>query len=226
MASLLERFSNDSADLHARLLAGLVQVRRGGRSIGAGTAWHAGGLILTNAHVVAERGRVSADLADLTVALADGREFPVRLLAADPALDLAALRTVSAGADEGAGLPTVELGDSRALRPGELVFALGFPFGVTGGATAGTVIGVGSDLPELRAGGRGREWLAASLHLRPGHSGGPMADAQGRLVGINTLMHGPDVGIAVPVHVAKEFLKRAFARPEPEAQPSARTVVV
>lgn len=223
MTSLLERFSNDSADLHARLLAGLVQVRRGGRSIGAGTAWHADGLIVTNAHVVAEHGRAAGDL---SVALADGREFPVRVLAADPALDLAALRTVGAQADAGAGaaLPTVDLGDSRALRPGELVFALGFPFGVTGGATAGTVIGVGRDLPELGAASGGREWLAAALHLRPGHSGGPMVDAQGRLVGINTLMHGPDVGVAVPVHVATEFLRRAFARPAPGAPE--RTVVV
>lgn len=206
MASILERFSDDMAELHGRLLAGLVQVRRGGRSIGAGTAWHAGGLILTNAHVVAERSRGTAAPAPLTVALADGRELAAHVLAADARLDLAALRA------EGSGLLTVELGDSRTLRPGELVFALGFPFGVTGGATVGTVIGVGSDLPELRDWARGREWLAAALHLRPGHSGGPMVDAAGRLVGINTLMNGPDVGVAVPVHVAKDFLKRALER--------------
>nr|HMN31215.1 hypothetical protein [Caldilineaceae bacterium] len=73
--------------------------------------------------------------------------------------------------------------------------------------------------PELR--GDGREWLAASLHLRPGHSGGPMIDALGRLVGINTMMNGPDVGVAVPVHVAKHFLKQAD-----EQRVQAGTVIV
>ena len=101
----------------------------------------------------------------------------------------------------------IAIGDSQRLQAGELVLALGFPWGVTGGATSGVVIGVGAGLPELR--GDGREWLAASLHLRPGHSGGPMIDALGRLVGINTMMNGPDVGVAVPVHVAKRFLKQA-----------------
>jgi S1-C subfamily serine protease len=56
----------------------------------------------------------------------------------------------------------------------------------------------------------GREWIAVSLHLRPGHSGGPLVDVQGRLVGINTMMAGPEVGLAVPVHVVKTFLRRAL----------------
>ena len=90
------------------------------------------------------------------------------------------------------------------------MLALGFPFGVTGGATTGVVIGSGTNLPELA--NNGREWIAASLHLRPGHSGGSMVDAQGRLVGINTMMNGPDVGMAVPVHVAAAFLKRALVQ--------------
>ena len=87
--------------------------------------------------------------------------------------------------------------------------ALGFPWGVTGGATTGVVIGAGAALPEWA--GDGREWIAASLHLRPGHSGGPLVDARGRLVGINTMMNGPDVGVAVPVHVAVDFLKRVLS---------------
>jgi S1-C subfamily serine protease len=54
-----------------------------------------------------------------------------------------------------------------------------------------------------------REWIAVSLHLRPGYSGGPLVDAQSRLVGINTIMAGPDVGLAVPVHIVKAFLREA-----------------
>ncbi len=84
--------------------------------------------------------------------------------------------------------------------------ALGHPWGVANAATAGVVIGIGTDFPEMRR--SGREWIAVSLTLRPGHSGGPLVDVQGRLVGINTIMTGPEVGMAVPVHVAKFFLKQ------------------
>ena len=164
---------------------------------------------MTNAHVVSDRRPRrgpwrTGQGGGLTVVLPDGRELPARVLAEDADCDLAALRV------DAHDLPTVQLGDSRALQAGDMVLALGFPWGVTGGATTGIVIGAGAALPEL--GGARREWIAASLHLRPGHSGGPMVDAQGRLIGINTMMNGPDVGIAVPVHVAAAFLKRALVR--------------
>jgi S1-C subfamily serine protease len=79
---------------------------------------------------------------------------------------------------------------------------------VTGAATGGVVIGVGAEWPEMPR--SGREWVVVSLHLRPGHSGGPLVDTQGHLVGINTLMTGPDVGVAVPVHVVKAFLRQTL----------------
>jgi S1-C subfamily serine protease len=129
-------------------------------------------------------------------------------------LDLAALK-IDAG-----GLPTIALGESTKLRPGELVLSLGHPWGVEGAVTAGVVISIGVARQSGRllegAEWRGqrhadREWITASLHVRPGHSGGPMVDAGGRLVGINTIMAGPGVGVAVPVHVAKAFLKAAMA---------------
>lgn len=204
MSNLLEQFSNDLAAVGETVLRSLVQVRNGRRGAGAGTLWHADGLIVTNAHVVdgGMRGRAGAP-EPLTVLLPDGRELPARVLARDPEHDLAALRV------DAQGLPTIELGDSRQLHPGQFVLCLGFPWGVTGGATSGVVIGVGASLPEVRD--PNHEWIAASLHLRPGHSGGPMVDAQGRLVGINTMMNGPDVGVAVPVHVAKAFLKQMMA---------------
>jgi len=70
--------------------------------------------------------------------------------------------------------------------------------------TAGVVIGAGADLPEMRP---GREWIALNLTLRPGHSGGPLVDTDGRLLGVNTMITGPEVGFAIPVHVVKGFLK-------------------
>ncbi|MFQ5873215.1 MAG: S1C family serine protease, partial [Dehalococcoidia bacterium] len=148
----------------------------------------------TNAHVVG-RDR-------LRVTLSDSTTLPARLLARDTGLDLAAL------AVNAAGLPTVELSDSKGLRPGQWILALGHPWGVTGAATAGVVIGVGSEWPQAPV--SGRDWIAVSLPLRPGNSGGPLFDVEGRLVGINTIMTGLDVGMAVPVHVVKAFLHQAL----------------
>ena len=125
------------------------------------------------------------------------------MLAYDGDLDVAAL------AVDAHGLLTIVPGDSRSLRPGAWVVALGHPWGVLGAATAGTVISVGPS-PEGIAGGR--DLVQVSLHMRPGHSGGPMVDAQGRLVGINTMMAGPGVGVAVPVHVVKRFLQQTMKR--------------
>lgn len=197
---VLTSLNEETAGIADRVMAALVRVHNGARNVGAGVIWHPSGLIITNAHVVVGRERAAAR--SLGVTLHDGRELVARIAAVDKDHDLAALRV------DAEGLPAIELGDSRRLAAGNLVFALGFPWGVTGGMTAGVVIGVGDDLPELST--PGREWISASLHLRPGHSGGALFDGQGRLVGINTLMTGPDVGAAVPVHVAVAFLKRAI----------------
>jgi serine protease Do len=198
------------ASLVAEVRRSLVQVSNGGqegRGGGAGTIWHADGLIVTNAHVVRHRSP--------QVTLADGRTLPARVLARDEGLDLAALKV------DATDLPTIALGESTRLRPGELVLSLGHPWGVEGAVTAGVVISVGVARQAGRllegAEWRGqrhadREWITASLHVRPGHSGGPMVDAAGRLVGINTIMAGPGVGVAVPVHVAKAFLKESMGR--------------
>lgn len=195
--ALLLELNRGLAQAVERARAGLVRVESGRRGAGAGAVWHAEGLILTNAHV-AGRGRAR-------VRLSDGRLLEARLLGRDERLDLAAL------AVEASGLPAIELGSSGLLRPGEIVAAVGHPWGVEGAATFGVVIGVGVGLPGLPA--DGRAMLAAGLHLRPGHSGGALVDAAGRLVGINTLAAGPDLGLAVPVDVAKRFAREVFARP-------------
>lgn len=211
MTNVLTRFSDGLAAVSQEGLRSLVRIRNGRQGVGSGTIWHADGLIVTNFHVIGGRTRGNTGMGGaLSVILPDGRELPATVLAHHPEYDLAALRV------HATGLPTITLGDSLKLQAGELVLALGFPWGVTGGATTGVVIGVGAGLPELE--GDGREWLAASLHLRPGHSGGPMIDSAGRLIGINTMMNGPEVGVAIPVHVAKAFLKQAYKQ-QVEAQP-------
>lgn len=194
MKTLWQQFNDELADVLAETRLSLVQVRNGREGYGAGTVWHSDGLILTNAHVVRnDRPKV---------VLPDGRVFPSRVLAYNRNLDLAALSI------EAHGLKSIPLGASRTLRPGEWVTALGHPWGVEGASTAGVVIGVGSWWPEMPR--SGQDWLVVSLHLRPGHSGGPLVDSHGRLIGINTMMTGPDVGVAVPVHIAKTFLNQAL----------------
>jgi serine protease Do len=129
-------------------------------------------------------------------------------LSKDDDLDLAALYV------KANDLPTIAPGSSKALRSGQWVVALGHPWGVIGGSTAGIVIGSGDEFPEMPA--NGREWIVVSLHLRPGHSGGPLLVSDGRFVGINTLITGPDVGFAIPAHVVKRFLRQYLGTPEPE----------
>ena len=197
MSKLLQQLNLELAEIVEKTRRSLVQINNGKQSgVGAGTIWHADGLIITNAHVVRR--------APLEVVLPDERRLPAKVLAHDTETDLAAL-SINA-----VNLPTIELGDSIGLQPGQLVLALGHPWGIAGAVCAGPVINVGPppEIPRLH-----REFIQAGLQLRPGHSGGPMVDVQGRLVGINTMITGPEVGLAVPLHVVKEFLKHKLGTP-------------
>ena len=90
------------------------------------------------------------------------------------------------------------------LRPGQLVMAMGHPWGVASDAAAGIVIGAGPDLPG--APGSGKEWIVVDLPFCPGYSGGPLVDHQGHLIGFNTMMAGLEVGMPIPAHVVVEFV--------------------
>lgn len=201
MATLLQQINDDAARISEHVLDSLVHISNGQRGVGSGAIWQRDGLILTNAHVILDRRGQASRM--LTVTLRNGKVYPARLIAYDRQRDLAALRI------DASDLAPIEIGESRQLKPGAIVMALGFPWGVKGGVTTGIVIGSGKHLLEL--GNNSFEWIAASLHLRPGHSGGPMVDSCGRIVGINTLMNGPNIGVAIPVHIAEEFLSSAAA---------------
>ena len=200
MSALVEQLNLEMSDVVDKARQSLVQVLNGQRGAGSGTIWHRDGLIATNAHVVSGRGHRHGPSRELRVTLPDGTTLPARLLACDEGRDVAALLV------QAKDLTPIELGTSRDLQPGQWVLAVGYPWGVAGAATAGNVIGTGEDLPETPS--PAREWIAVSLELRPGHSGGPLVDVQGRLVGVNTMMAGPQVGMAVPVHVVKDFLRQ------------------
>jgi serine protease Do len=172
-----------------RLRRSTVQVRLPGvEAGGTGVICSTDGRIITNAHVARTR--------QATIQLWDGRELPARLVARDPRRDLAALK-IDADA-----LPAVSLGDSNTLRVGEVVMAIGNPMGFIGALTTGVVHALG---PLRGFGGQG--WVLADVRLAPGNSGGPLADAQGRVVGINTMIvHG--LGAAVPSNAVSGFLRR------------------
>ncbi len=193
MNDLIRELNDEISGTVEKVRRSLVEIHNGHGGAGAGVVVRGDGLIVTNAHVIRRRG--------LQVTLPDKRQLPAQLLAYDREHDLALL-----GVDAD-NLKAIEMGDSKQVKSGDWVMAIGHPWGVAGAATAGIVIGSGAELPE-RSGTR-RDWIAASLHMRPGHSGGALVDDQARLVGINTLINGPDVGFAVPVHLVKTFLAQA-----------------
>lgn len=217
--SILQQWSAASGEVVTRGWDSLVRVYDG-IGAGAGTIWHADGLIITNAHVVVRDGqrfrrgwgRRTAQ-SELRVTLVDGRDFAARVLGADEESDLAALVI------DAEDLPTIEVGTSKDVRAGQWVTALGHPWGVHGAATSGVVIGAGKNLPDMPL--ADREWIALGLHLRPGHSGGPLLDSDGRLIGINTMITGPDVGFAVPVDRVKAFLRDVMEQ-QGQAIPASR----
>lgn len=167
----------------------IVNGNRGESGSGSGVIWDPSGLIVTNAHVMRhENARVE---------LWDGRVFPATVHSRDARRDLAALHINTRG------LPAAAAGDSSALRPGELVMAVGNPMGFVGALTTGVVHAIGP----LRGLGR-RPWVQAAVRLAPGNSGGPLADAQGSVVGLNTMVVAGGLALAIPSNTVADFLKR------------------
>jgi serine protease Do len=157
---------------------------------GSGVVWNREGLIITNDHVVAgERAEIETK---------EGRRFAATVIGRDRRNDLAALRI---GAFD---LPPAPLGDSTALRVGELLIAVGNPFGVRGAATLGIVSAMGN---ATWMGKARRELLQADVTLAPGNSGGPLADTSGRVVGIASMVISPGIALAIPCHVAQRFVQ-------------------
>src|SRR2546428_3517959 len=169
-----------------RLRRSTVHVSSGGRGHGSGIIVKSDGTIVTNAHV--------ARLGKSTVTLWDGRSFPAEIASRDLRRDLAILRLPASD------LSAAPLGDSNQLRVGDLVIAIGNPLGFMGALTAGIVHAVGP-LPGLGP----RKWIQAGVRLAPGNSGGPLADASGNVVGVNTMVAGR-LGLAVPSNEVTRLL--------------------
>ncbi len=173
-------------EIAEQLRRSTVLIHAGGRGSGSGVIWSSDGLIVTNAHVA--RG------SNTRVQLWDGREFDATVTARDPRSDLATLRIPANS------LPAASPADSSQLRPGELAIAIGNPLGFVGALTTGVIHAIGP----LRGLGQ-QTWVQASVRLAPGNSGGPLADASGRVVGINAMVAGR-LALAVPSNAVRDFL--------------------
>jgi serine protease Do len=179
-------------EIAEQLRRSTVLVEAGGRGTGSGILWPfaAGttgeGLVVTNAHVV--HGSRA------TVQLWDGREFEAVIRSRDPRLDLAQLQI------DAVNLPSVSAGDSSAVRAGELAIAISNPLGFVGALATGVIHAVGP----VRGLGL-RSWVQAGVRLAPGNSGGPLANACGQVIGVNTMVVGR-MALAIPSNVVRDFL--------------------
>ena len=173
MTTLIPQLNSDLGEFADRVRKSLVQVTAGHHGSGSGVVFNSDRLVVTNAHVVSGKGRRRSTGDRLQVTLPDGVVVTAELLAKDEDSDVAVLKIEGADGDLPELYP-IEVGDSRSLRAGQWVMSIGHPWGVSGAAAAGIVIGAGPDLPE--APGEGRDWVAVDLALRPGYSGGPLVD--------------------------------------------------
>jgi serine protease Do len=173
-------------EIAEKLRRSTVLIHAGGRGSGSGVIWSSDGIIITNAHV-ARGTRISLQLWD-------GNEFPATVVSRDPQRDLAAIRI------DATNLPSAFVADSSQVRPGELAIAIGNPLGFIGALTTGIIYAVG----QLR-GLSSQPWVQAQVRLAPGNSGGPLADARGGVIGINTMVAGR-LALAIPSNVVRDFL--------------------
>jgi serine protease Do len=173
-------------EIAEQLRRSTVEVKSGRRGQGSGFIVRSEGVIVTNAHVVGEAG--------LSARLWDGSSFPARLTARSTRRDLAVLQIPARN------LTPVRLANSDELRVGELVVAVGNPFGFTGAVTTGIVHAIGR-LPGLGP----AKWIQADVQLAPGNSGGPLSDARGQVIGVNTMIAG-GLGLAVPANAVARLL--------------------
>jgi len=182
----LDAYSRTVSGVAEKLGPSVASVRRGTRGAGSAVVISTDGFLLTSAHVVDGARSVR-------VALMDGRDLPARIVGADPLSDLAVLRA------EAGDLVPATLGDADGLRVGQLVVAIGNPYGFSWSVTAGVVSALGRSLP-TRPGRIVENVIQTDAALNPGNSGGALADGRGCVVGVNTAVAGVGLGLAVPVN--------------------------
>lgn len=171
---------------------------------GSGSILDKEGRILTNFHVV-------QDAEELNVMLSNNKSYPAQVLGADPDNDLAVIKIDAPAAE----LTTIPLGNSDSLFVGQKVLAIGNPFGFDRTLTTGVVSGLARPLKSEITGRLIEGAIQTDAAINPGNSGGPLLNAQGQMIGINTLIYSPSggsvgIGFAVPVKTAKRVINDIF----------------
>ena len=163
------------------------------KGTGSGFIINKEGYILTNEHVVHR-----AD--EIKVTMADGREFSGKVIGSDQTSDLAIVKIESDN-----NLPMVKLGDSEGLRVGEIVIAIGNPYGLQQTVTMGVVSAKGRNIPAGIAGQVYRNFIQTDTAINPGNSGGPLLNTKGEVIGVNTAIipYAQGIGFAIPINTAK-----------------------
>jgi serine protease Do len=180
--------ATDASRLASTLRRTVVEIRSAAGG-GAGIIWGGRGLVVTSAHCVRRDGSLTIEV--------NGKTHSVESVAFARDDDLALLRAPSVTG------PVLELRDLDTLRPGELVFAYGHPLGVSHALAMGALHSIVRD---KRTGDP--RYIAADIRLAPGNSGGPLVDAEGKLVGVNSMIVG-GLGVAIPASVVQGFVTRA-----------------
>ncbi|MHC4142537.1 MAG: S1C family serine protease [Planctomycetota bacterium] len=238
VSGLVEPVSHDPLDAYSRTVTGVAQAvspsvvrievphrgrgrrRQQGVGTGSGFVFTNDGFILTNSHVVHGAARIDVELDD-------GRRFEAELIGDDPDTDLAVIRrrppflrgrlrpageAAGEGPHHGDDLVKAELGESQRIQVGELVVAIGNPYGFQCTVTAGVVSGLARSM-RARTGRLIDNVIQTDAALNPGNSGGPLADARGEVIGVNTaiIQHAQGVCLAIPINTARWVATRLIA---------------
>ncbi|BBD58168.1 peptidase S1 and S6 chymotrypsin/Hap [Nostoc sp. HK-01] len=171
------------------------------RGSGSGFIISSSGQILTNSHVV--------DGADtVTVTLKDGRTFDGKVLGEDPVTDVAVIKI------DANNLPTISLGNSEVLQPGEAVIAIGNPLGLNNTVTSGIISATGRSSSDIGASDKRVDYLQTDAAINPGNSGGPLLNARGQVIGMNTaiLRNAQGLGFAIPINTVQKIAQELITK--------------
>ncbi|HEY9704867.1 MAG TPA: HhoA/HhoB/HtrA family serine endopeptidase [Allocoleopsis sp.] len=168
---------------------------------GSGFIINSNGQILTNAHVVAGADTV-------TVTLKDGRNLQGKVLGSDPLTDVAVIKV------QGNNLPTISLGNSDNIKPGEWAIAIGNPLGLDNTVTAGIISGTGRSSSQVGVPDKRVAFIQTDAAINPGNSGGPLLNANGQVIGINTaIIRGAQgLGFSIPINTAQKIANQLIAK--------------